>query len=72
MGNLFQFTEEKLGKAERTENDPHFESLAGKTDNVKQYTERMVKNVEAVLVPNPAARYGWGSYWGAKSWTKKQ
>lgn len=48
-----QFTEERLGKAERTENDPSFENLAKKTDKVKGYTEKLVKNTEAVLVPNP-------------------
>lgn len=51
-----QFTEERLGKAERTENDPAFENLSKKTDKVKGYTEKLVKNTEAVLVPNPAAR----------------
>ncbi len=51
-----QFTEEKLGKAERTELDPHLESLGQRTDHAKVYTERLVKGVEAVLVPNPAAR----------------
>lgn len=50
---LLQFTEEKLGKAERTENDPYFEELAKKTDKTKMYTEKIVKNTEAVLVPNP-------------------
>ena len=48
-----QFTEERLGKAERTENDPAFETLGKKTDKVKGYTEKLVKNTEAVLVPNP-------------------
>ena len=50
-----QFTEERLGKAERTENDPAFENLAKRTDKIKGYTEKLVKNTEAVLVPNP----GW-------------
>ncbi len=52
-----QFTEEKLGKAERTENDPQFEALAKRTDKIKSYTERLVKDTEAVLVPNPGKRY---------------
>ena len=30
-----QFTEEKMGKAERTENDPAFENLIKRTDNIK-------------------------------------
>lgn len=51
-----QYTEEKLGKAERTELDPHFMMLEKKTDNTKGYTERLVKDTDAVLVPNPAAR----------------
>ena len=42
-----------MGKAERTENDPAFENLSKKTDKVKGYTEKLVKNTEAVLVPNP-------------------
>ena len=50
---LKQFTEEKLGKAERTDLDPHFEDLGRKTDKVKTYTEKLVKDTEAVLVPNP-------------------
>ena len=52
-----QFTEERLGKAERTENDPAFENLSKKTDKVKGYTEKLVKNTEAVLVPNPGKKY---------------
>ncbi|TRY64648.1 hypothetical protein TCAL_17355 [Tigriopus californicus] len=48
-----QYTEEKLGKAERTENDSHFDDLANRTDQTKNYTEKLVKNTEAVLVPNP-------------------
>ena len=48
-----QFTEERLGKAERTENDAAFDNLGKKTDKIKGYTEKLVKNTEAVLVPNP-------------------
>ena len=48
-----QFTEQRMGKAERTEDDPAFENLSKKTDKVKGYTEKLVKNTEAVLVPNP-------------------
>jgi len=51
-----QFTEEKMGRAERTENDPQFGILSDKTDTTKNYTEKIVKDTEAVLVPNPAAR----------------
>ena len=42
-----------MGKAERTELDPHFEELGKKTDKVKSYTEKLVKDTEAILVPNP-------------------
>ena len=41
-----QFTEERLGKAERTENDAAFESLSKRTDKIKGYTEKLVKNSE--------------------------
>ncbi|XP_023340164.1 endophilin-B1 isoform X2 [Eurytemora carolleeae] len=51
-----QFTEEKLGKAERTDLDPHLVLLEQKTDNCKGYTEKIKNNAAAVLVPNPAAR----------------
>ena len=30
-----------MGKAERTENDPHFEDLAKRTDKTKLYTEKL-------------------------------
>ncbi len=50
---MLKFTEEKLGKAERTESDPNFEILARRTDKIKSYTEKLVKDEEAVLVPNP-------------------
>jgi len=51
-----QYTEEKLGKAERTQLDPHLVVLETKTDNMKNLTEKMKNNSAAVLVPNPAAR----------------
>ena len=38
-----QFTEEKMGRAERTENDPQFAVLSDKTDKTKNYTEKFVK-----------------------------
>lgn len=49
-------TEEKLGTAERTELDGHFESLAERADCTKNWTEKMVRNTEAVLTPNPGNR----------------
>lgn len=49
----FQYTEEKLGKAERTQLDPHLMMLENKTDNMKNLTEKLKNNSAAVLVPNP-------------------
>ena len=49
----FQYTEEKLGNAERTEFDPQFVALELKTENTKNLTERIKNNSTAVLVPNP-------------------
>jgi len=51
-----QYTEEKLGKAERTELDPHMVMLDKKTENTRALTERIKNDATAVLVPNPAAR----------------
>jgi len=51
-----QYTEEKLGKAERTELDPHLMMLEKKTENTKNLTEKIKNNATAVLIPNPAAR----------------
>jgi len=51
-----QYTEEKLGKADRTEFDPYFQQLEVKTDVTKSYTEKIKNNTAAVLVPNPAVR----------------
>lgn len=42
-----------MGRSERTENDAHFEMLAIKADQTKNYTEKIVKDSQAVLVPNP-------------------
>lgn len=49
-------TEEKLGTSEKTELDAHFENLWNRADNTKNYTERIAKNAEAVLIPNPGNR----------------
>ena len=58
-----QFTEERLGKAERTENDPGFEGLARRTDKIKNYTDKLVKDTEAVLVPNPGTTFTTSRAW---------
>ena len=50
---FFKYTEEKMGKAERTPLDPHLVELETKTDNMKNLTEKLKNNSAAVLVPNP-------------------
>lgn len=45
-----------MGTAEKTELDGHFENLWTRAENTKNYTERIVKNTEAVLIPNPGNR----------------
>ena len=51
--NSSQYTEERMGKAERTEMDPHIVMLEKKTENTKNYTERIKNNATAVILPNP-------------------
>ncbi|XP_032814889.2 endophilin-B1-like isoform X1 [Petromyzon marinus] len=51
-----QFTEEKLGGAERTELDAHFENLMTRADSTKNWTEKIMRQTEVVLQPNPTAR----------------
>nr|XP_060613505.1 endophilin-B2 isoform X7 [Anolis sagrei ordinatus] len=51
-----QFTEEKLGQAEKTELDAHFENLLVRADNTKNWTEKILRQTEVLLQPNPSAR----------------
>uniref|UniRef100_A0A3P9NN43 SH3 domain containing GRB2 like, endophilin B2 n=1 Tax=Poecilia reticulata TaxID=8081 RepID=A0A3P9NN43_POERE len=51
-----QFTEEKLGQAEKTELDPHLENLLAKADSTKNWTEKILRQTEVLLQPNPSAR----------------
>ncbi|XP_042228185.1 endophilin-B1-like isoform X2 [Homarus americanus] len=51
-----QYTEEKIGSAEKTELDGHFESLSLQTDSAKQWTEKLLAGAESVLIPNPGNR----------------
>ncbi|XP_052091617.1 endophilin-B1-like isoform X4 [Mytilus californianus] len=57
-GTLFnravQFTEEKLGQAEKTELDAHFENLLQRADKTKIWTEKVLKQTECLLQPNPS------------------
>ncbi|XP_060518200.1 endophilin-B2 [Cylas formicarius] len=56
LSRVVQLTEEKLGKCEKTELDPHFERLLERAENTKKQTEKLVRSAEAVLVPNPSNR----------------
>uniref|UniRef100_A0A8D2ZDR2 Endophilin-B1 n=1 Tax=Scophthalmus maximus TaxID=52904 RepID=A0A8D2ZDR2_SCOMX len=50
------FTEEKLGQAEKTELDAHFENLMSRADCTKNWTEKIYRQTEVLLQPNPSAR----------------
>uniref|UniRef100_A0A667YGT5 Endophilin-B1 n=1 Tax=Myripristis murdjan TaxID=586833 RepID=A0A667YGT5_9TELE len=50
------FTEEKLGQAEKTELDAHFENLLSRADCTKNWTEKIFRQTEVLLQPNPSAR----------------
>ncbi|KAJ0067827.1 hypothetical protein NL108_011054, partial [Boleophthalmus pectinirostris] len=50
------YTEEKLGQAERTELDAHFENLMSRADCTKNWTEKIYRQTEILLQPNPSAR----------------
>lgn len=49
-----QFTEEKLGQAEKTELDAHFENLLARADCTKNWTEKILRQTEVLLQPNPS------------------
>lgn len=52
--HFLQFTEEKLGQAEKTELDPHLENLISRADGTKNWTEKILRQTEVVLQPNPS------------------
>lgn len=54
MSALLQFTEEKLGQAEKTELDAHFENLMSRADCTKNWTEKIYRQTEVLLQPNPS------------------
>ncbi|XP_066547959.1 endophilin-B1 [Amia ocellicauda] len=56
LSRAVQFTEEKLGQAEKTELDAHLEKLLGRAECTKQWTERILKQTEVLLQPNPNVR----------------
>ncbi|XP_058944611.2 endophilin-B1-like isoform X2 [Pocillopora verrucosa] len=51
-----QYTEEQLGTSEKTIFDARFESLVEKADRTKYWTERLLRQTEALLQPNPGFR----------------
>ncbi|GAA6227222.1 endophilin-B2-like isoform X1 [Lates japonicus] len=53
-----QFTEEKLGQAEKTELDPHLENLISRADGTKNWTEKILRQTEVLLQPNPIDHTG--------------
>uniref|UniRef100_A0A665X2M8 Endophilin-B1 n=1 Tax=Echeneis naucrates TaxID=173247 RepID=A0A665X2M8_ECHNA len=56
LSRAVQFTEEKLGQAEKTELDAHLENLLVRAENTKQWTERIMRQTEVLLQPNPNVR----------------
>ncbi|XP_036410037.1 endophilin-B1b isoform X2 [Megalops cyprinoides] len=56
LSRAVQFTEEKLGQAEITELDAHLENLLTRAETTKQWTERIMKQTEVLLQPNPNVR----------------
>ncbi|XP_074546181.1 endophilin-B2b isoform X1 [Halichoeres trimaculatus] len=53
-----QFTEEKLGQAEKTELDAHLENLISRGDCTKNWTEKILRQTEVMLQPNPIDHTG--------------
>uniref|UniRef100_A0AAZ1XNG2 Endophilin-B1 n=1 Tax=Oreochromis aureus TaxID=47969 RepID=A0AAZ1XNG2_OREAU len=56
LSRAVQFTEEKLGQAEKTELDAHLEKLLVRAESTKQWTEKIMKQTEVLLQPNPNVR----------------
>jgi hypothetical protein len=63
---LSQFTEEKFGQAEKTELDAHFENLLARADSTKNWTEKILRQTEVLLQPNPSECPGRGE---GRGWT---
>ncbi|MFT7808239.1 endophilin-B1-like isoform X1 [Arapaima gigas] len=56
VSRAVQFTEETLGQAEKTELDPHLESLLTRAERTKHWTDRITQQTEVLLQPNPTVR----------------
>ncbi|KAM9465094.1 endophilin-B2a isoform 15-T15 [Salvelinus alpinus] len=50
-----QFTGEKFGQVEKTELDAHFENLLSRADSTKNWTEKIFRQTEVLLQPNPSS-----------------
>ncbi|XP_077417354.1 endophilin-B2a isoform X5 [Vanacampus margaritifer] len=53
-----QFTGEKLGQAEKTELDAHYENLMSRADCTKNWTEKIYRQTVVLLQPNPIDHTG--------------
>lgn len=58
FNRAMQFTEEKLGQAEKTELDAHLENLLARGDCTKNWTEKILRQTEVLLQPNPIDHTG--------------
>lgn len=56
LSRAVQFTEEKLGQAEKTELDAHLENLLTRAECTKHWTEKILRQTEVLLQPNPNVR----------------
>ncbi|GMT05103.1 hypothetical protein PENTCL1PPCAC_27277, partial [Pristionchus entomophagus] len=51
-----QYTEETFLKGEKTELEPHFETLLQRADKTEDHTRRLLSCIESYLQPNPTVR----------------
>ncbi|XP_073704452.1 endophilin-B1b isoform X1 [Garra rufa] len=56
LSRAVQFTEERFGQAEKTELDAHLETLLSRAESTKHWTEKVMKQTEVLLQPNPNVR----------------
>ncbi|KAL6259781.1 endophilin-B1 isoform X2 [Pogonomyrmex barbatus] len=56
LSRVVQKTEETLGTSEKTELDAHLEHLVERGNATKTWTEKILRDMEAVLTPNPGNR----------------
>ncbi|XDV27093.1 hypothetical protein PO909_030683 [Leuciscus waleckii] len=56
LSRAVQLTEETFGQAEKTELDAHLETLLIRAESTKHWTEKIMKQTEVVLQPNPNVR----------------